>query len=231
MRLQFILALSLVVAPVTAQEPGHHPLSGRPYAPVMGVGGARWLERSEREDEERPRLAVQLLKLKAGMKIADIGAGSGYYSELLSHEVGAAGKVYAVDIQPGMIHLIEERIERQHLTNVVPVLSTPADPKLPRETLDMAFLVDVYHELANPQEMLRQIRASLKPDGRLVLLEFRKEDPAIPIPPEHKMSVSEAKAEIEPEGYRMEAVNEELPWQHILTFRKLPVTKRQTVNR
>ncbi len=195
-------------------------MSGRTYATVMGVGGAQWLERAERENEERPRLAVDLLRLKPGMTVADVGAGSGYYSELVSRRVGATGKVYAVDIQVGMIRLIQERIRRLNLRNVTPVLGDAANPKLPSETIDLALLVDVYHEFAEPQEMLRKIRAALRPDGRLVLLEFRKEDPAIPIRPEHKLSVEQAKAEIEPEGYRLDSLIEALPWQHILIFRK-----------
>jgi len=186
----------------------------------MDVGGARWLERAERENEERPRLAVRLLHLKPGMQVADIGAGSGYYAELLAGAVGSTGRVYAEDIQPGMIRLIEERISRLSLTNVTPVLGSVADPKLPASAIDLALLVDVYHEFADPQAMLRRIRSALRPDGRLVLLEFRKEDPAIPIRPEHKMSVEEAKVEIEPEGYRLDEVIEDLPRQHILIFRK-----------
>jgi len=213
----------MLLGRLVAQDPGRHPLTGRPYAGVMDVSGAPWLERAAREDQERPRLAVRLLGLKPGMNVADIGAGSGYYSELLAGAVGSAGKVYAVDIQPGMIRLIEERIRRQRLTNVTPVLGAIADPKLPDRAIDVALLVDVYHEFAKPREMLRRIRAALRPDGRLVLLEFRKEDPAIPIRPEHKMSVAEVTAEIEPEGYRLDAVLEDLPWQHILIFRKTPV--------
>jgi SAM-dependent methyltransferase len=222
-RLQFILLLLALCLRVSAQDSGRHPVSGRPYAGVMDVGGAPWLERSERENEERPRLAVRLLRLKPGMQVADIGAGSGYYSELLSSAVGATGRVYAVDIQPGMIRLVEERIHRLHLTNVTPVLGSVVDPKLPDGAIHMALLVDVYHEFADPQAMLRRIRSALRPDGRLVLLEFRKEDPAIPIRIEHKLSVEEARIEIEPEGYTLDAVIEDLPWQHILIFRKAPL--------
>ena len=219
-RLQFLLPLLALIAQLPAQDPGRHPVSGRPYAGVMYVGGARWLERAERENEERPRLAVRLLHLKPGMQVADIGAGSGYYAELLAGAVGSTGRVYAEDIQPGMIRLIEERISRLSLTNVTPVLGSVADPKLPASAIDLALLVDVYHEFSDPQAMLRRIRSALRPDGRLVLLEFRKEDPAIPIRPEHKMSVEEAKVEIEPEGYRLDEVIEDLPRQHILIFRK-----------
>jgi ubiquinone/menaquinone biosynthesis C-methylase UbiE len=157
------------------------------------------------------------------MQVADIGAGSGYYSELLSSAVGATGRVYAVDIQPGMIHLIEERMHKRDLRNVTPVLGLATDPKLPDSAIDMALLVDVYHEFADPQAMLRRIRSALRPQGRLILLEFRKEDSAIPIRAEHKMSVEEARIEIEPEGYRLDAVIEDLPWQHVLIFRKTTV--------
>lgn len=222
-RLQFVLPLFALIAHLSAQDPGRHPVSGRPYAGVMDVGGAPWLERAEREDEERPHLAVRLLHLKPGMQVADVGAGSGYYSELLAHAVGSTGRVYAVDIQPGMLRLVEQRIRRQNLTNVTPVLGSVSDPKLPDGVVDLALLVDVYHELSDPQAMLRRIRVALRPDGRLILLEFRKEDSSIPIRTEHKMSVEEARIEIEPEGYRLEAVIEDLPWQHVLIFRKTPV--------
>jgi ubiquinone/menaquinone biosynthesis C-methylase UbiE len=188
----------------------------------MDAGGASWLERAERENEERPSLAVRLLHLKPGMQVADIGAGSGYYSELLSRAVGSTGRVYAVDIQPAMIRLVEERMRRRNLTNVSPVLGLVADPKLPDSAIDIALLVDVYHEFSAPQAMLRRIRSALRPGGRLVLLEFRKEDPAIPIRVEHKMSVEEARIEIEPEGYRLDTALEDLPRQHILVFRRTP---------
>jgi ubiquinone/menaquinone biosynthesis C-methylase UbiE len=186
----------------------------------MGVGGAPWLERAERENEERPRVAVRLLNLKPGMIVADVGAGSGYYTELLAESVGPAGRVYATDIQPGMIALLRQRIARAKLTNVEPVLSTETETRLPAVALDLILLVDVYHEFSNPQEMLRQLRAALKPGGRLVLLEFRKEDPAVPIRPEHKMSIAEVRAELEPEGFTFDRVLPDLPWQHILIFHK-----------
>ncbi len=186
----------------------------------MGAAGAPWLERAEREIEERPSLAVRLLRIQPGQTVADIGAGSGYYTELLSKAVGPGGKVYATDIQPEMIRLLEQRIQRKRLGNVETVLSTETDPRLPPESLDLALLVDVYHELARPQQVLRRIRESLKPGGRLVLIEFRKEDPNVPIREEHKMSVAEARAEVEPEGFVFERVLNDLPWQHILIFRK-----------
>ncbi len=186
----------------------------------MGAAGAPWLERSEREREERPSHAVRLLRLQPGQTVADIGAGSGYYTELLSKAVGSAGKVYATDIQPEMIRLLDERIRRRRLSNVQAILCTEADPRLPPESLDLALLVDVYHEFAQPQQMLRAIHRALKPGGRLVLIEYRKEDPAVPIREEHKMSIAEARAEVEPEGFAFDRVLNDLPWQHILIFRK-----------
>lgn len=218
------LATYLLLGALTLAVPGlaadTHPITGRRYAGVMGVGGAPWLERAERENEERPRAAIRLLSLKPGMAVADVGAGSGYYTELLARTVGPSGKVYATDIQPGMIALLRQRIARAKLTNVEPVLSTESDTRLPAASLDFILLVDVYHEFSNPQEMLRQLRAALKPGGRLVLLEFRKEDPDVPIRPEHKMSVAEVRAELEPEGFTFDKVLPDLPWQHILIFHK-----------
>lgn len=186
----------------------------------MGAAGAPWLERAEREIEDRPSLAVKLLRLAPGQAVADIGAGAGYYTELLSKAVGPGGKVYATDIQPEMIRLLEQRVRRRRLANVVTVLSTETGPRLPPESLDLALMVDVYHELAYPQQALRRIRESLKPGGRLALIEFRKEDPSVPIREEHKMSVAEARAEVEPEGFAFDRVLNDLPWQHILIFRK-----------
>jgi SAM-dependent methyltransferase len=128
--------------------------------------------------------------------------------------------VYAEDIQPGMLERLNSNATAQHVGNVVTVLGTETDPRLPAGKLDLVVLVDVYHEFSRPQRMLDRIRESLKPDGRLVLLEFRKEDPSVPIRPEHKMSVDEVRAEVTPEGYRFEEVVDTLPWQHIIFFRK-----------
>lgn len=216
--LPLVLA-ALCGCPSPAQN-GRHPVSGRVYASVMGVGGAQWLERAERENEERPRLAVELLGIKPGLTVADIGAGSGYYSELLSRKVGPSGKVIANDIQPGMIRLLQQRVRDRKLPNVEIVLGLEDDPKLPPDSVDLALMVDVYHEFSQPQAMLRKLHQALKPGGQLVLLEFRKEDPSVPIREEHKMSVKEVRAELEPEGFQFERVLNNLPWQHILIFRK-----------
>ena len=195
-----------------AQEarPGFHPLSGRQYANVMGYQGADWLDREERDIEEAPDTALDALDLTPGLVVADVGAGSGYMTVRLAQRVGPAGRVYATDIQPEMIELLRERLAAENLTNVVPVLGLVDDPKLPEGSIDLEILVDVYHELSAPQAMLRGLRKALKPGGRLVLLEYRKEDPRIPILELHKMSVAVAKREVEAEGFALTRVDERL---------------------
>jgi SAM-dependent methyltransferase len=202
-----------------------HPVSGRHIAPVMGAAGAGWLDRPERESEEAPEAALDAIGITKGMVIADIGAGTGYFTLRMARRVGPEGKVYGNDIQPEMLEKLRANAAHENLTNVQTVLGGEADPKLPAGKLDLALMVDVYHELSRPQEMLRAIRASLKPDGRLVLLEYRKEDPKIPIRPEHKMSVAEVKAELEPEGFVLGPPIETLPRQHILILTKAPEPK------
>jgi len=197
---------------------GVHPITGRHIAPVMGHSGADWLDRPEREEEEAPSKAVALLQLRPGDVVADVGAGSGYMTVRLARAVGPTGRVLAVDIQPEMIERLTDRVHREMLTNVTAVLGAADDPKLPPGSVDLELMVDVYHELASPQRMLQHLRAALKPGGRLVLLEYRKEDPSIPIREEHKMSVADAKAEIEPEGFTLVEIKEDLPRQHILIF-------------
>jgi ubiquinone/menaquinone biosynthesis C-methylase UbiE len=214
------VAFLLVIAAVAIAQTGVHPLSGRRFAQTMSVEGADWLDRAERDQEEDPDRAIDVLKLQKGVAVADIGAGSGYITEKLSKKVGPMGKVYATDIQQGMIDLLSKRIAKRKLANVTPILSTQDDPRLPLESIDLALMVDVYHELSQPQLVLRHIKAALKPGGRLVLLEYRKEDPNIPIRPEHKMSVAEAKLEVEAEGFKLTTTNEDLPRQHILIFTK-----------
>jgi len=214
----FVFALVVVLQAGVWAQTGVHPLSGRRYALPMGVAGAGWLDRVERDSEENTTRAVRLLNIARGSTVADIGAGSGYYTVEIARLVGPAGRVYANDIQQGMLDIIRRRIERQRLTNVELVLGTDSDPRLPRASIDLALMVDVYHEFSQPQAMLRQIREALKPDGRLVLLEYRAEDPRVPILPEHKMTVAQAKLEVEAEGFTLATVNEELPWQHLLVF-------------
>ena len=214
-----VAVVTIAMTPGIAAQGGVHPLSGRRFAQTMGAEGADWLDRAERDAEEDPDRAIAVLKIAKGSAVADVGAGSGYMTVKLAKKVGPQGRVYANDIQPAMLALLSRRLTRSRITNVVPVLGTQDDPKLP-DMLDLVLMVDVYHELSQPQVMLRHIRAALKPDGRLVLLEYRKEDPDVPIRPEHKMSVAEAKLEVEAEGFKLATTNEDLPRQHILIFTK-----------
>ena len=211
---------AILVAPAIAPAQAYHPVTGRKIAPVMGISGADWLDRHERETEEQPDKAIAELNLKPGMFVGDVGAGTGFYSLRIAKQVGPSGAVYANDIQPAMLERLNTNAAAQHIDNVVTILGNESDPKLPAGKLDLVILVDVYHEFSRPQRMLDRIRDSLKPDGRLVLLEYRKEDPSVPIRPEHKMSVQEVKAEVVPEGYRFEKVVDTMPWQHIIFFRK-----------
>jgi ubiquinone/menaquinone biosynthesis C-methylase UbiE len=219
MRVIAVSVALVIVAGVFVEAQRRHPVSGRIFAPVMGVGGAGWLERAEREDEEAPSKALDALDLKPGMIVADIGAGSGYYSSRIAKRVGPTGRVYATDIQPGMIALLDRRIKSEGLTNVTTVLGGMDDPKLPPKAIDLAIMVDVYHELQEPQIFLQRLKETFKPGGRLVLLEFRKEDPKVPILEVHKMSVAEVKQELEAEGFVLDTVIEVLPWQHIIVLR------------
>lgn len=197
-----------------------HPITHRRIANVMGAGGSDWLVRPEREAEEHPEEALKALEIPQGAVVADIGAGVGYFTWRLAERVGPSGIVYGEDIQQEMLDQLVKNMRERRLANVRPVLGSIDDPKLPKDSIDLVLLVDVYHEFSEPQRMLQRIRESLKPNGRLVLLEYRAEDPKVPIRPEHKMSVAQARAEIEPEGLRFERSIEILPQQHILVFRR-----------
>lgn len=210
-----LLAVGLLYA-----DPGKHPVSGRKIANVCGINGADWLLRPERVLEEQPDKALDLLKIRPGMEVADIGAGAGYFSLKLAERVGETGKVYATDIQPEMLALLDKRASEAGVTNIEKILGKPDDANLPANSVDLILMVDVYHEFSEPQAMLAGMRQALRADGRLVLLEYRKEDPSIPILEDHKMSVKQVKREIEPEGFKLVKVLHELPRQHILIFKK-----------
>lgn len=216
--LALLFAVATTAAAVAQQSPGRHPVSGREYAWPMGLAGAPWLDREERETEEAPTRALSIMKVTPGSSVADIGAGSGYFTERLARLVGPTGKVYAADIQAGMLDLIRARLARERIANVSLILSAPADPKLPAQSIDLALMVDVYHELHDPQAMLGHLRESLKPGGRLVLVEYKGEDPSIPILPSHKMTVAQAKLEVEAEGFALTTTDSSLPRQHVLIF-------------
>jgi predicted methyltransferase len=197
-----------------------HPITHRRIAGVMSAAGADWLTRPERESEEHPDEALAAIGIKKGSTVADIGAGVGYFTWRLAERVGDKGIAYGEDIQQPMLDLLAKNMSIRHLNNVRPVLGTPEDPKLPKNSVDLVLLVDVYHEFSEPEKMLDRIRESLKPNGRIVFLEYRAEDPAVPIRPEHKMTVAQVRAEVEPEGYRFDKTIEVLPEQHIIIFRK-----------
>src|SRR5262249_53092094 len=217
LRIRHLLAALLALSFVSTGEEAHR-VTGRRIAPVMGMGGADWLVRSEREMEEAPDKALDAIGIEKGSTVADVGAGVGYFTWRLAERVGREGKVIATDIQPAMLDRLKENLARRKLTNVQMILGTEDDARLPAACCDVVLLVDVYHEFSYPREMLAGIREALKPQGRLVLLEYRKEDPTVPIRPEHKMAVQEVRAEIEPEGFRFEGNKTVLPRQHILIF-------------
>lgn len=216
-----IIVSATATAGLLSQEvPGVHPVSGRQYARPMGVAGAPWLDREERESEEAPARALKIMAVAPGATVADIGAGSGYFTERLARLVGPAGRVYACDIQQGMLDLIARRVARERLGNVTIVRGEPANPRLAAASIDLALMVDVYHELGDPQTVLRHVRAALKANGRLVLIEYKGEDPTIPILPSHKMTVAQAKLEVEHEGFVLATADSSLPRQHVLIFAK-----------
>jgi ubiquinone/menaquinone biosynthesis C-methylase UbiE len=213
------VAVALLFAFVVSAETVH-PITHRRIAQVMGAAGADWLVRPEREAEEHPDQALDALAIKRGSTVADIGAGVGYFTWRLADRVGLNGVVYGVDIQQAMLDMLAKNMAQRHLTNVRPVLGAIDDPKLPKDALDLVLLVDVYHEFSEPEKMLDRIRESLKPGGRLVFLEYRAEDPNVPIREEHKMTVAQVRAEVQPEGYQFDKSIEVLPQQHIIVFRK-----------
>jgi ubiquinone/menaquinone biosynthesis C-methylase UbiE len=192
---------------------------GRQIAHVMSHYGIDWLEREEREMEENTSLLLKNLAVKPGMVVADIGAGSGYHSALLSKMVGT-GKVFAVDVEPEMIAYLNARIKQEKLSRIVPLLSTEQKVSLPENTIDMMLLVDVYHEFSFPYEMALSMRAALKPGGKLVLVEFRAEDPTVPIKTIHKMSEAQAIKEFKAAGFAFDKNIDNLPWQHCMVFTK-----------
>ena len=193
---------------------------GREIAHVMGHQGADWLERPEREEEEKPSVMVESLKLKPGDAVADIGAGTGYLSWRLAQKVGGKGVVYAVEIQQEMLDLLGKKMAERKITNVKPVLGTITDPNLPTNAVDLVIMVDVYHEFDHPYEMLQAICRSLKPGGRVVFVEYRGEDPAVPIKLVHKMTEAQVRKEAAVQPLEWVETIGTLPRQHIIIFRK-----------
>jgi ubiquinone/menaquinone biosynthesis C-methylase UbiE len=193
---------------------------GREISHVMGHQGARWLDRPERVTEERTDLAIDNLPISPGDSVADIGAGSGYFSFRMSERVGPTGQIYAVDIQPEMLAIIEKRALKKGIDNISLVAATAENPGLPPESIDMALFVDVYHELEWPREVMLKLVESLKPGGKVVLLEYRMEDPAVPILKLHKMTEAQVSAEMQAVGLNFVENGDFLPRQHFLVFAK-----------
>jgi len=191
---------------------------GREMAQVMGHEAADWLDRPEREAEEAPSMLVKALDLKPGMVVADIGAGSGYLSFLMAPYVKSTGKVYAEDIQPEMLDIVRDKAKKSHIANVTPWLGSTTDPKLPPKSVDLMILVDVYHEFDQPFEMTENMVKALKKGGRLVFVEYRKEDPTVPIKEVHKMSVAQVRKEMSIFPLDWKVTLETLPRQHIIEF-------------
>jgi len=191
---------------------------GREIAHVMGHQVADWLERPEREEEERTSLLMKALRFKPGEMVADIGAGTGYLTRRIATNVWPAGKVFAVDIQPEMLVLLTNKLSSEGITNVVPVLGTVTDPKLPAKSVDTIIMVDVYHEFDHPFEMTEAMCRALKPGGRIVFVEFRGEDENVPIKRVHKMTEAQVKKEMTPHPLVWKETIGVLPWQHIIVF-------------
>ena len=191
---------------------------GRRIAQTMHYLGAEWLLRDEREREERCSLMIASLGVKPGMILCDMGCGNGFYTLQLAKMTGEKGHVYAVDIQPEMLKMLNERADAAGIDNISPILGTPIDPRLPRGEIDMILLVDVYHEFSYPEQMLAQMREALSPEGKIVLVEFRGEDPNVPINAEHKMTKEQILNELPANGFKLSKEFEKLPWQHMMWF-------------
>ncbi len=193
---------------------------GREIAHVMGHQAAEWLERAEREQEERTTKLVELLALKPGQHVADIGAGTGYLSRRMASRLLPGGRVHAVDIQPEMLQWMTNAFAKAGITNVVPVLGAEKDPKLADASLDLIVMVDVYHEFAYPYEMTEAMVRALKPGGRLAFVEFRAEDRLVPIKAVHKMSEAQVKKEMAAFPLDWVETSRQLPWQHLIFFKR-----------
>jgi SAM-dependent methyltransferase len=191
---------------------------GRPIAQACNYLGAAWLDRPEREESERPEDLLDALAIRPGMVVADVGAGTGYFTLRLARRVGKDGKVIATDVQPEMITTLRQRVAEAKLDNVDAHVVTDSSAGLPKGSVDLVLLVDVYHELGDPAGTMKQVRAALTPSGRLVLVEYRGEDPKVPIRPEHKMTLAQVRRELEPMGFRFVESMEFLPVQRAIVF-------------
>ena len=202
---------------------------GRQIADVMSWQGVDWLFRETRVDEEQPEAMLDALKIPDGATVADVGAGAGYHSVRLARRVGPKGTVLATDVQPEMIQMLKQNARAAGVANVKPLLCSQRDTMLPDGKVDLILMVDVYHECTDPEGVLMGLRKALRPGGRLVLVEFRGEDPEVPIKPEHKMTIKQVRREVEPQGYVFKDSLEFLPWQHVIIFEKPAEKDEKTV--
>jgi ubiquinone/menaquinone biosynthesis C-methylase UbiE len=209
-------AVQSAAAAPAVDPPGTY--MGRTLATPMSYRGADWLDREDRERTQQPEHMLDVLAIREGATVADVGAGSGYFTVRLARRVGPRGRVLATDLQPEMLTLLRAKVAKEGLGNVVPILVTESDAKLPRGELDLVLMVDVYHELPKPAETLAQVRAALRPDGRLALVEYRAEDPKVAIKEEHKMTLPQIKKELEANGFVLRALDESLAEQRIVVF-------------
>lgn len=193
---------------------------GRRIARTMHYAGAEWLIRENRESQERCSLMLANMGVKRGMTICDMGCGNGFYALQLAKMVGEKGQILAVDVQPEMLKFLRDRTEKAGIENVIPILGSFHHPRLPPNSTDLILMVDVYHEFSHPEHMLAAMRDALKPDGLIVLLEYRTEDPKVPIKPLHKMSKKQIMKEYEPNGFKLVKEFDKLPWQHMMFFGK-----------
>ncbi len=203
---------------MAAEPPPRTHYMGREIARTMHYSGAPWLMRESRQREEDCKRLLEELDVQPGQVICDMGCGNGFYTLKLAQLTGQRGKVHAVDIQQEMLDKLKGRAHQAEVENIVPVLGGVADPGLPENVFDLVLMVDVYHEFSHPEEMLRAIRASLKPGGRVALAEFRQEDPEVPIKPLHKMSKKQIRKEFRANGLKLVDQFDELPWQHLMFF-------------
>lgn len=211
-----MVARLFLAAALLACYPAQSQRADRVPANVISPAGAAWLERSTREEEERPEIVIRTMKLKDGDMVADLGAGTGFYSRRLARAVAPRGLVYATDIQPEMLEILKRKAAEEMISNIVPVAGTETDPKLPERALDWILLVDVYHEFQQPEPMLQAIRRALKPGGRIALVEYR--ETTTRIRPEHRMSREQVLAEWLPAGFRLVEIVEEMPLQRLYVF-------------
>lgn len=217
--LGLIVIAYLMPTPLTlAQQETKTFYKDREIAQTMHWRGAEWLIRENRENEERVSELLQSMQIKKGMTVCDLGAGNGYHALLMSEMVGSSGKILAIDIQPEMLELLNRRAKSAGIKNIETILGGIANPNIPPESCDLLLMVDVYHEISEPEKMLKHIHQSLNADGLVVLVEYREEDPQVPIKPLHKMSKQQILKEYLPNGFELEREYDNLPWQHVMFF-------------